>query len=114
MTEAELTKFLEENREAVMAATRAAVISKIEDSVKWSLPDTIHTTVATFLKEEIAPEIGKLLTEQKGIILEAAKKSAVALSDKLAQRMMEVVTKNIEGYQAEKVFKALLGVESRY
>lgn len=114
MTEAELTKFLEDNKDAVLAATRAAVIEKIKDSMKWSLPDTVHTTVADFLKTEIAPDVSKMLADQKGVILEAAKKSAVALSDKLAQEMMKVVTESLTGYRAKEVFEALLGIKSRY
>lgn len=114
MTEEELTKFLANNREAVLEATRAAVIEKVKDSVKWGLPDSVHQVVLDFFKNEIAPEVGKLLLDQKGVILDAAKQSAVALSDELAKRMMETVTKNLDGYRTEKVFKALLGIESRY
>lgn len=114
MTEEELTKFMNDNREAVLQATRSAVIEKIKDSVKWTLPDTVHVVVGDFLKNEIAPEVGKLLLEQKGVILDAAKKSAVALSDELAKRMMETVTKNLDGHRTEAVFKALLGVNDRF
>jgi hypothetical protein len=113
MTTDELSKFLEDNRDAVLDATRKAVLEKVTESVRWNLPDTIHQTVASFLKDEIAPEVAKMLQEQKGPILEAAKKSAAALSDELAKRMMETVTTNLDGYRAEKVFKALLGVSDR-
>lgn len=114
MTEDDLTKFLAENKEAVLDATRKAVLSRIEESVKWSMPDTIHRMVEQFLTNEIAPEVAKLLADQKGPIVEAAKKTAVALTDELAKRMMETVVKNLDGYRAERVFKALLGVEGRY
>ncbi len=114
MTEQELTEFMEKNKAAILDASRAAIIEKIKDSMKWSLPDTVNQTVNSFLTNEIAPEIGRMLKEQKGVILEAAKKSAVALSDKLATTMMEQVTKSLDGYRAEEVFKALLGIKSRY
>ncbi len=114
MTEDDLTKFLSENKEAVMAATRAAVIEKIQESIKWSLPSTITDIVRDFLEKEIAPEIAKELAAQKGPILAAAKKSAVALSNTLAEKMMEQCVKSLDGYRAEKVFKALLGADGRY
>lgn len=114
MTEAEMDEFLRQNRDAFLEASRKAVFEKIGESMKWSLPDVIHTTVNEFLLKEIAPEVGKMLTEQKGVILAAAQKSAVALSNTLAEKMMEGVTKGLDSYRAEKVFKALLGIDSRY
>ncbi len=114
MTEAELTEFLDKNKDAILEASRAAIIEKIKDSMKWSFPDAVSKTVTAFLTTEIVPEVQKLLAEQKGVIVAAAKKSAAALSDKLAEKMMEQVVKNLDGYRAEEVFKALLGVKSRY
>lgn len=114
MTEDDLKKFLDENKDAVLAASRTAILEKIKDSMKWSLPDSVHQTVNEFLAKEIAPEVGKMLMDQKGAILDAARKSAAALSDELAKRMMEKVTKELDGHRAQEVFKALLGVSSRY
>lgn len=113
MTEAELTKFLETNKDAIFEATRNAVIEKIQDSVKWSMPDTVHQTVHTFLTTEIVPEVSKILAENKGVLVDAARKSAAALSDKLATEMMKRVVETLDGYRAEEVFKALLGVKGR-
>ena len=113
MTEQELAKFLEDNREAVMKASRDAIIEKIKDSMKWSLPDAVHQTVTEFLKTEIAPEVGKMLVAEKEMILGAARKSAAALSNTLAEKMMLAVTTNLDGYRAEEVFKALLGIKGR-
>jgi hypothetical protein len=70
--------------------------------------------VNEFFKREIAPEITKLLHEQKGPIIEAATKAAAELTDKLAEKMLEKVVTNLDGYQGEKIFKALLGVDTRY
>lgn len=114
MTEDDMNKFLAENREAFFEAARKGILEKITESMKWSMPDVVHQTVVTFLKDVIAPEVGKILTEQRGVIIEAARKSAIALSDTLAEKMMESVTKGLDSYRAERVFKALLGVESRY
>lgn len=114
MTEQELTAFLEKNRDHFLEATRAAVMEKVTESVRWSLPDSVQQTVSTFLKEEIAPEVAKFLAEQKGPILDAAKKAAVELGNKLAEKMTEQAVKSLDGYRAEEVFKALLGVKSRY
>jgi hypothetical protein len=114
MTEQELTEFLEKNKDAIMQATRAAVIEKVQESVRWSLPDTVQQTVSTFLKDEIAPEVARALAEQKGPIIAAAKKSATELGNRLAEKMTEQAVKSLDGYRAEEVFKALLGVKGRY
>ncbi len=114
MTEAELSKFLDDNKDAIMSATRNAIIERIQEQVKWSLPDTIQTTVATFLKDEIAPEVAKALAEQRGPIIAAAKKAAVALGNTLAEKFTEQAVKSMDGYRTEAVFKALLGVKDRY
>lgn len=114
MTEAELNEFLTANRDRIMEASRDAIIEKIKDSMKWSLGDHVHSTVNAFLKDEIAPEVAKLLAEQKDGILKAAKQSAVALANTLAEKMTEQAVKSLDGYRAEEVFKALLGVKSRY
>lgn len=114
MTEQELTEFLEANRARIMEASRDAMIEKIKDSMKWSLPDAINHVVRDFLTNEIAPEVGKMLAEQKDGILKAAKQSASALANALAEKMTEQAVKSLDGYRAEEVFKALLGVKSRY
>lgn len=114
MTQAELRYFLKKNKDAIFEATRAALIEKVKDSVRWNLPDTIQATINTFFKDEIAPEITKLLLEQKGVILAAATKTAAELSNKLGEKMLEQVVKGLDGYRAEEVFKALLGIKSRY
>lgn len=114
MTEQELTDFLEKNKADIFEASRVAIIERIKDSMKWSLGDAVHTVVANFLKDEIAPEVAKMLAAEKDGILLAAKKSASALSNALAEKMMEQAVKSLDGYRAEEVFKALLGVKSRY
>jgi len=114
MTEDELNKFLAENRDRIMEASRDAIIDKIKHSMQWNIGDHVHGTVNAFLKDEIVPEIAKLLAEQKEGILKAAKQSAIALSNTLAEKMTEQAVKSLDGYQAEEVFKALLGVKSRY
>jgi len=113
MTEEELTKFLDQNKDAIMAATRASIIEKIQDTMRWSLPDEVHATVAKFLKEEIVPEVVKCLAEQKGPIVAAAKKAATELGNALAEKMTEQAVKSLDGYRCEEVFKALLGVKGR-
>ncbi|WP_144378480.1 hypothetical protein [Mesorhizobium amorphae] len=82
--------------------------------MKWSLSDAVHGEVNRFLKEEIAPEVGKMLAAEKEGILSAAKASAAALANALAEKMTEQAVKSLDGYRAEEVFKALLGVKSRY
>ena len=114
MTEGELTKFLEENADAIKEASRAAIIEKIQDTLKWSLPDTISNEIQAFFKKEIAPEVAKYLADQKGPILEAAKQSAVELSEALSKEMLKRCAENMNGYRAEQVMKALLGIDSRY
>lgn len=113
MTEQELTEFLEKNKDAIMSATRNAIIEKVQESVRWNLPDSIQQTVSTFLKDEIAPEVAKALADQKGAIIAAAKASAVALGNTLAEKFTEQAVKSMDGYRAEAVFKALLGIKDR-
>ena len=113
MTTDELTAFLEKNKDHFLQATRTAVMEKVTESVRWSLPDSVHETVSAFLKNEIAPEVAKYLAEQKGPILEAAKKAATELGNALAEKMTEQAVKSLDGYRAEEVFKALLGVKGR-
>lgn len=113
MTQDELTKFLADNKDAFLEATRKAVLEKVQESVRWSLPDSVQNAVSTFLKDEIVPEITKILADQRGPIIEAAKKSAVALGNALAEKMMEQAVKSLDGYRCEEVFKALLGVKGR-
>jgi hypothetical protein len=114
MTQEELTEFLSQNKDHFLEATRKAVMEKVTESVRWSLPSDVHETVSTFLKTEIAPEVAKFLAEQKGPILAAAKQAAVDLGNELAKKMTEQAVKSLDGYRAEEVFKALLGVKSRY
>lgn len=110
MTPQEMDQFLADNREHFLKATRDAVISKITDSMKWTLPDAVHTVVADFMKAEIAPEVVKILASEKGAIVEAAKRAALALSDELAKKIITTAQENLTGYRAQEVFKALLGV----
>lgn len=114
MTEEDLAKFMSDNADSIKQAAQAAIIEKIQQTIKWNLPDSVQTTINKFFTDEIVPEVSKYLADQKGPILEAAKASAAVLSDELAKKMFETCVKNMDSYKAEEVFKALLGVKSRY
>lgn len=114
MTEEELEAFLAENKDFVMRGVREAILVKVGEYVKWNLPDSIGQTVKTFIEKEIAPEVAKALADQKGVLVEAAKKSAAQMSDALCKTMMEQVVKGLNGHRAEDVFKAMMGISSRY
>ena len=105
-----MDQFLRDNRESILAASKAAVISKITESMKWSLPDEVQKVVADFLKTEIAPEVKIILDGEKGAIIAAVKKVAVELSDAMAKQMLKTALENLNGYRGQEVFKALLGV----
>lgn len=110
MTEPELSEFLDANKEAILAASKTAIIDKITETMKWQMPSIIGDTVNTFLKEEIAPEIAKHLKDQKGPILEAVKKSAAVIGDEVAKQMTLKAAKALDGYGANAIFKSLFGI----
>lgn len=110
MTEAELDKFLNDNKDAIMAASKNVIIDKITEQMKYQLPNIVGDTVAAFMKDEIGPEISAYLKDQKGPILEAAKKSAREIGDAVSKKMTEQALKSLEGYSSNSIFKALFGI----
>lgn len=110
MTEEELNKFLDDNKNAILTASKNAIIDKITEQMKYQLPNIVGETVSTFMKDEIGPEISAYLKDQKGPILEAAKKSAREIGDAVSKKMTEQAVKQLEGYAANSIFKSLFGI----
>lgn len=107
MTEQELTEFLETNKAEILAASKAAIIERVTESVRYSLPSGVSEIVSTFMKEEIAPEIKKHLEGQKGAIVAASIKAAASIADDLAKVLVEKAAANMNGYRLSEITKAL-------
>lgn len=109
MTEDDLKKFLDDNRESILKSARDNIIARISEGMKYQLPDTYAKVVAEFLEKEIAPEVGKILMGQRGAIIAAVTASAATIGDELSKKMTETALKALSGYNANEIFKKLMG-----
>lgn len=109
MTQEELDQFLVDNKEAVMLAARQAILDKVTSDIKWKLPDTISAQVTEFLAKEIAPEVDKILHDEKDGIIAAARAASVAIGDTLSKALATKAEEALSGYRAREVFKSLFG-----
>jgi hypothetical protein len=110
MTEDDLRAFLEENKIDIQSAVKAATIKAMTQHLEWSLPNGVREVVATFIEEEIVPEVKAHLQAQKGVIVEAACKAASEIGDKVSVLLVEKATEAMTGYRSGEVIKALMGV----
>lgn len=109
MDEGDLKKFLEDNRDSILKDARARLVEHISSQMQWSLPKSYSDTVNTFLAEEIAPELKKLLMDQKGAIIEACTQAAAQIGEELSKAMVTKATKALTGYDGKKILEMLVG-----
>lgn len=110
MTEADMLKFLEENKADIAADIRKKTVDAMTESIKWQLPDSVRKAVLEFFEAEIIPEIKKSLAAEKGPIITASIKASAEVGDLVAKAIMEKAVESMTGYRSSEVIKALFGV----
>ena len=93
-----------------MRAAKDAVLAKITQSVQWNLTDVVHQQVQAFLTTEIAPEVEKLLQDEKDGIVAAARAAVAEIGNALSQTMVKTAAESLKGYKAREIYKALFGI----
>lgn len=110
MTADELKAFLEDNSTAIKKAAQDAIIQRVQDNLRWNMPDTFSQIVNEFLKDEIAPAVKAALMDEKGAIITAMTEAASGIGDQLAKAMTKQAAETLQGYKGADVFKAVLGI----
>jgi creatinine amidohydrolase/Fe(II)-dependent formamide hydrolase-like protein len=96
------------HRERLMNAAMDTMQEQIKQQFQWKLPDIISAECNEFLKEHVAPEIRNHLIKNKGMIVNAAKKAADEIGNKIAESMIERATKKLENaYSASQIVKSV-------
>ena len=110
MTADELKVFLDENSNAIKKAAQDAIIQRVQDNLRWNMPETFSEIVNQFLKDEIAPAVKAALMDEKGAIIAAMTEAASGIGDALAKAMVKQSAETLQGYKGADVFKAVLGI----
>ncbi len=110
MTEDDMKKFLEDNREDIALAIKAKMIEGLTQHVSYQLPSSVLVAVQDFIAAEIIPGVKVALMDQKGVILEAAIKASCEIGDLVAKTLVKTATESLTGYKASDVIKTLMGV----
>lgn len=108
MTEEDMKAYLAEHSERIKEAAVTAIISRITESIRYGLPDTVQKVVNDFMKDEVAPAVALALQSEKNGIIAAASKGAAEIGDALAKVMVENAVKNMTGYRGGEILKKLL------
>ncbi len=96
-----------DRRARLLAASEAALMDKLTAELKWGLPDSLSRICAEFVEKEVAPVVRERLASQKGAIIEASIAAADQIGLKVAEAMVAKATKNLTGYQGDRLMKGL-------
>lgn len=108
MTEDDLQKFLDENREAIQSEVKAKMISRLVENQRWEISSALAKTVNDFIEKEILPEVTKHLQAEKGAILSAAIKASSGIGDVIATKLTERAAKVVSNeWDFRKVVEAI-------
>ncbi len=108
MTEDEMKEILNKNAERIKNAAVEAVIERVKEDLKYSMPEEIRNAIKGFMEAEIAPAVVKALQSQKGEILSAVKAASAQIGAALATQMVENATKQLTGYRGGELLKKLV------
>ena len=109
MDAAELTKFLEDNKEEFNNALKKKVIDSMTQRLQWDFPDLIQKQVKEFYETELRPEVEACLKDNKGALMAVVTQASVDAAQSIAIAMAEQVKKTMDpsNYRRAEIFKAL-------
>ena len=103
------TSILDENRDAVRASVKEALLAGVKRQFEWEIPDAVKREVSAFVTEEVIPEIRAELMANKAAFVSAATDIAKAAPIELAKAMQEAVAKNLaNSWTLKKVVEELV------
>ena len=95
-----------------MEQIKSAVVSEATRQITWDVKNEvgkqIHSIVEDFIQVEVAPELKKLMIENKSLITDAAVTSANEMAEMLAKSITAKMAENLgTSYKRTEIFKAL-------
>ena len=93
MTEDDLKKFMDENREAIQLEIKNKMIARLVETQRWEIQGSMAKVVNEFVEVEILPEVVKHLQAEKGAILSAVITAASGIGDLIAKKLTERAAK---------------------
>ena len=107
MTEDDLKDFISENSDRIKEAAVQSVIDRIQQDLRYQLPDSVRQVVSDFMTNEVAPAVAEALKGERGAIISAATKAASEIGDALSKKMVSDAVENLTGYRGGEVIKSL-------
>ena len=89
------TTVLEENKDAVRATVRDALLEGVKRQFAWELPDAVKKAVQEFVAEEILPAVRADLEANKEEFIEAATAMVRGVPAEIGKAMQEQLAKNL-------------------
>lgn len=108
ITTEDMAKILEQAKVSLREQTITGIKEKVINSMQWQIERAVKEQVDTFIQDELAPEIGRVLLEHKPVLLEAAVEASNGMAVILAKAMVDQVVANVAtSYKREKMIKAI-------
>jgi hypothetical protein len=89
------TSVLEENKDAVRATVRDALLEGVKRQFAWEVPDAVKKAVAEFITEENIPEIKAELEANKETFVIAATEMVRGVPAEIGKAMQKQLAKNL-------------------
>lgn len=101
---------LTENRDAVRAAVKEALLSGIKRQFEWEIPDAVKAEVREFITNEVMPQIRADLTANKDEFVNAATTMVRSIPAEIAKAMQSQLAANLtRSWTLRKVVDACFG-----
>lgn len=106
--EKQIEKGLKESEAQIVERIKENLIEKISHGYSWDMQCLTKETIETFYSEQIAPELVKLLCEQKGEIMKGVRNGAVGLGIAVGNALIKNAEESLSGYKAGEILKTLV------
>ncbi len=108
----DLATIVSENKESIKKAAVDALKEKVADKINWTMSDEVGAIVTKFFQDEIAPEVVKMLVNNKQVILDELSLTMAALGEEVRKALLEKAIKNLSSsdYNTGDIVKKIFGI----
>lgn len=104
-----IAEMLENSKEDIRKQVMEQLKKDIIGSICYNARDLLANEAKDFVSEHIAPEVKKILINNKGVFLEEIEKGIVQVGANVSRAMLEAAMQNLEvgGYRAKEIIRKI-------
>lgn len=104
-----IAAILDESRDEIRAAAVQALKARVAENFGYRMTDELNAQIKAFVTTEVAPEVAKMLADEKAGILAAIEPAIASIGAELAKKMLATAAEQLTGYNGREIVAKLMG-----